>query len=396
MSNGFAPDPDDYFAPTKMSFGDHIEELRNHLWRAVYGFLIALFASFFFGHILLGWITEPVKSELEAFYNRRVDRILRERGPELQDKMAQPTPFREMLFYKPQIEAMVKGQPIPEKRPVPLSPAELDQDKNPPNLLDKWFRGVKASREKSEFRDSTVEQDRFPQEELPERTITLWVAQKNPLFVNADNSTFLREVLGMDAPTTLTAQEGLVVWFKVCFVSGLVLGSPWIFWQIWMFVAAGLYEHEKKLVHVYLPISLTLFLFGVIMCQVFVIPKALEALLWFNEWLGFKPDLRLNEWLSFAIYMPIVFGLSFQTPLVMMFVYRIGLADAEMFRNYRSYFWFGMMIFAAIITPSTDILSLMFLWVPMSLLFELGIWLIVMSPRPAVEEDSPADELIEV
>ena len=66
---------------------------------------------------------------------------------------------------------------------------------------------------------------------------------------------------------------------KVCIVTGLVLGSPWIFWQIWMFVAAGLYPHEKRYVNIYLPFSLFLFLGGVFICQFFVIPKALEALL---------------------------------------------------------------------------------------------------------------------
>src|SRR5436190_1160864 len=87
------------------------------------------------------------------------------------------------------------------------------------------------------------------------------------------------------ASTPLRAEEAFFVWFKVCLVTGLVVGSPWIFWQVWMFVAAGLYPEEKGLVHKYLPISLGLFLAGVVICELFVIPKALEALLWFNEWL---------------------------------------------------------------------------------------------------------------
>jgi sec-independent protein translocase protein TatC len=189
-----------------------------------------------------------------------------------------------------------------------------------------------------------------------------------------------------------------MVWFKVCIVSGIVIGSPWIFWQIWMFVAAGLYPHEKRLVHVYLPVSLGLFLAGVVLCELFVIPKAIAALLWFNEWMGLKPDLRLNEWLSFAIYMPLVFGASFQTPLVMLFLHKLGVMDADSFRKKRRYAWFFMAIFAAIITPSTDALSMLFLWVPMSLLFELGIWLIRFNPRePDLGLEAPeSDELVEV
>ena len=128
---------------------------------------------------------------------------------------------------------------------------------------------------------------------------------------------------------------------------GLVIGSPWIFYQIWAFIAAGLYPHEKKLVHVYLPVSLGLFLGGVFMCQFLVIPRAIAALLWFNEWIGLKPDLRLNEWLGFAILLPLVFGVSFQTPLVMMFLARVGIMTAESFRSHWKMAYFLLAVFAA-------------------------------------------------
>jgi sec-independent protein translocase protein TatC len=177
-----------------------------------------------------------------------------------------------------------------------------------------------------------------------------------------------------------------------------VLGSPWIFYQIWMFVAAGLYPHEKKYVNIFLPFSLFLFLAGVVLCEWFVMTKAVEALLWFNEWLGFSPDLRLNEWLGFAIFMPLVFGLSFQTPLVMLFVQRVGILNVESFRNKRRIAWFLLAVFAAVITPSTDPISMMLLWLPMSLLYELGIALCVYLPgRPLLDFDVPeSEELVEV
>src|SRR5439155_12176307 len=118
--------------------------------------------------------------------------------------------------------------------------------------------------------------------------------------------------------TTLSISEGFMVYFKVSLLCGLVLASPWVFYQIWAFIAAGLYPHEKRYVHVYLPFSLGLFLVGVLICEFLVMPKAVEALLWFNEWIGLEPDMRLNEWLGFAIWMPVIFGLSFQTPLAML------------------------------------------------------------------------------
>lgn len=398
MSNGEIPDPDDYFKDTRMSFADHIGELSVHLWRAVYGFLFALLASFFVGHIVMDWITAPVKAQLEAFYNRRLVKQLSDKGA-VAERVNQVTQFHEYLFSREQMEALVAGKAVPNRRPVPLTADEEYWEKNPPGWFDRLVRGVKPPDQNPFRADAPPDQPKFsfPLEEIDRHTVSLWVAVRHPKYVGGELSPALRDLFELDKPTTLNATEGFFVWFKVCLMCGLVLGSPWIFWQIWMFVAAGLYEHEKKLVHVYLPVSVFLFITGVVMCQIFVIPKALEALLWFNEWLGFRPDMRLNEWLSFAIYMPVVFGISFQTPLVMMFLHKLRIVTADTFRGHRRMAWFIMAIFAAIITPSTDALSMLFLWVPMSLLFELGIVLIAMSPQP-LEEEEPAesDELVEV
>src|SRR5207245_10128940 len=93
------------------------------------------------------------------------------------------------------------------------------------------------------------------------------------------------EVNQTNDPVSLSVVEAFMTYFKVALRCGLVLGSPWIFIQIWSFIAVGLYPHEKRLVNVYLPFSLLLFLIGVLACQFLVIPKAVGALLWFNEWL---------------------------------------------------------------------------------------------------------------
>jgi sec-independent protein translocase protein TatC len=190
----------------------------------------------------------------------------------------------------------------------------------------------------------------------------------------------------------------MMVYFKVAIFCGIVLGSPWIFWQLWSFVAAGLYSHEKKYVHVYLPASLGLFLIGVLVCEFLVLPKAVEALLWFNGWLDFEPDLRLSEWLGFAIMMPLIFGVSFQTPLVMLFLERLGIMSVDYFRGKRKIIFFLMAVFAAVITPTTDVFTCCLLWIPMCLLFELGIWLCKLTPRePHLDMEVPdSEEMVEV
>ena len=85
----------------------------------------------------------------------------------------------------------------------------------------------------------------------------------------------------------------------------------------------------------YLPISLGLFLAGVFLCFCFVLPITLEFLLEFNVWLGVAPTLRLGEWMSFATILPLVFGICFQTPLIMLFLERIGIFTVADFRAKR-------------------------------------------------------------
>jgi sec-independent protein translocase protein TatC len=96
--------------------------------------------------------------------------------------------------------------------------------------------------------------------------------------------------------------------------------------------------------------------------------------------------------------MPLVFGASFQTPLVMFFLERIGIMTIETYRAKRRMAWFLMAIFSAVITPSVDAVSMLFLWLPLGLLYELGIFMCWLSPRPPdLDIDVPdSEEMIEV
>src|SRR5207248_7685265 len=88
---------EDMFADTRMSFGDHLEDLRTHLWRAVKGFGVALFLSFFIGHLVLNFITAPVKAELKKFYDHRTRKLLAEKGPDADGQLIRrPSPFIEV------------------------------------------------------------------------------------------------------------------------------------------------------------------------------------------------------------------------------------------------------------------------------------------------------------
>ena len=105
-------------------------------------------------------------------------------------------------------------------------------------------------------------------------------------------------------PQSLAATDGFFIWLKAGVVTGLCISFPWIFYCIWNFVAAGLYPSEKKYVHYFAPISTILFLSGIALAYFFVFAPVLSFLFSFNEQLGIAPEMRINDWLSFVLFLP--------------------------------------------------------------------------------------------
>jgi sec-independent protein translocase protein TatC len=322
---------EDLFADTRMTFGEHLEDLRTHLWRAIAGFLVAMVISFIPGWTVLQFIAKPVEDAVRDFYDRRIERV--------DAKLREGTDAKvNTLNESKEQEVEVNVGELAKERGFPL-PAGISDDG--------WVK-IKMRLQPVSF------------------AVALAKAQQ--------------EVGHRPGLSTLGPMEAFMAYIKVCVVCGLVLGSPWIFWQIWAFVAAGLYPHEKRLVNVYLPISVALFLAGAILCQFLVIPKALEALLWFNYWLNLEPDLRFNEWLSFAILLPVLFGISFQLPMLMMFLERVGIMTVAVYKKKWRIAFFLIHAFAAVVTP-IDIFSMESLALTMCALYALGIGLCWFNPR---------------
>src|SRR5215472_21479 len=104
------PDPDDIFADTRMSFGDHIEDLRTHLWRAIKGFFLACVLGFFLGKPVLAFIARPVEQQLQGFYDRRVEDIQKnlKDDPDLQ-KINSQTSWEAVSYPAEQLRALIQG-----------------------------------------------------------------------------------------------------------------------------------------------------------------------------------------------------------------------------------------------------------------------------------------------
>ena len=227
---------------------------------------------------------------------------------------------------------------------------------------------------------SWASEPKFPEDERGEVTF-----QVRPLDMFDASSEISQKVMRPPTLVALSAVEGLMVYLKVALYCAIVLSSWRIFYQLWSFVAAGLYPSEKKLVNVYLPVSVALFLVGVGVCEFLVLPRAVHYLISFNEWLDLESELRLTDWLSFAILMPLVFGAAFQTPLVMLFLEQIGIMDLEKYRSYRRIAYFALALVAVVLTPSPDAFSYLSLTIPLWVLYELGILFCRFMPRRRAE-----------
>ena len=188
-------------------------------------------------------------------------------------------------------------------------------------------------------------------------------------------------------PQSLTVTEPFMIWMKAGLISGLVLALPVVMYFIWCFVAEGLYPHEKKYVHIFLPISILLFIAGVTLAFFFVFEPVLGFLFSFNRQMGIAPQMRINDWLSFVMFLPLGFGVAFQLPLVMLFMNRINLFAVEDYIDKWRIAVMCIFVLSMILTPA-DPISMLLLAIPLTLLYFLGVGMCQWMPKNSNPYDS--------
>jgi len=163
-----------------------------------------------------------------------------------------------------------------------------------------------------------------------------------------------------------------VVPLKITLMAAFLVALPVVLYQMWAFVAPGLYTHEKKLVLPLVVSSTLLFLIGVAFCYFFVFGQVFKFIQGFApKSITAAPDIE--AYLSFVLTMFVAFGASFEVPVVVVVLARMGIVSIEKLKEFRSYFIVVAFIIAAIITPP-DVVSQLALAIPMCVLYEVGIW----------------------
>jgi sec-independent protein translocase protein TatC len=178
---------------------------------------------------------------------------------------------------------------------------------------------------------------------------------------------------------------------KVTALVAFMIALPLVLYQAWAFVAPGLYEHEKKLALPLVVASTALFFAGVAFCYFFVFGKVFAFIHDFAP-KSITPAPDIEAYFSFVITMFLAFGITFEIPIVVMVLVRMGLVSIEKLREARPYVVVGAFVIAAVVTPP-DVLSQFMLAVPMCVLYEAGLFLarfINVRPKDAAAEKSDA------
>lgn len=159
---------------------------------------------------------------------------------------------------------------------------------------------------------------------------------------------------------------------KVTLLAAFIIALPWVLYQLWAFVAPGLYAHEKKLVLPLVVSSSLLFLVGVAFCYFFVFRTVFAFIHQLApESITVAPDI--DAYFGFVMTMFIAFGLTFEVPVVVVVLVRMGIVSVQKLREIRPYVIVGSFVVAAIVTPP-DVISQLLLAIPLCLLYEVGIW----------------------
>ena len=159
---------------------------------------------------------------------------------------------------------------------------------------------------------------------------------------------------------------------KVTVLAAFGLALPWVLYQVWAFVAPGLYKHEKRLVMPLVVASTLLFYSGAAFCYFFVFGQAFPAIQKMAPIsVAVSPDIE--AYLDFVITMFIAFGVAFEVPIAVVILARMGIVTVAQLKSFRAYFVVGAAAVAGVVTPP-DPVSMLALLAPMVLLYEVGIW----------------------
>ncbi len=344
-TNASEPATADPLDHTKMSFGEHLEELRLALFKSIAALTLGTLLGLLLGWSVVDYIQMPIRDSLETFYRGQAVEENRERL-ESQQEADEPVPDD----LDAAAEQLADSGMVPEEIYIDRRELARVQGNEPPE-------GELAT-----TRDDLIKLRIFkPLEKDPRLSLI-----------------------------SLSGQAPFFVYVKASIIVGILIASPFIFFYIWQFVAAGLYKHEQKYIYIFLPISLGLFFAGASLAFFVAMDYVLDFLFWFNGQMGINPTPEIGEWMSFVMMLPLGFGVSFQLPLVMLFLERINIFSVDVYLSKWRVAVLVISVLSMFLTPA-DPGSMMLMAIPLVILYFGGIALCRYMPRGESSAEASGD-----
>ena len=180
--------------------------------------------------------------------------------------------------------------------------------------------------------------------------------------------------------------EAFILKLKVSFFAALFLTSPLLFHQVWLFVAPGLYDSEKRMAIPFIIISTALFSLGCWLCYETILPVTFQFLESQYQSIGVRPTIRVSEHLTLTLRLMVGFGAAFEFPVLVFFLARSGLVTSRNLIAWYQYAIIGVFVIAAIVTPTPDVVTQTLFALPLLILYTISIVVAkVAEPKKAKE-----------
>ncbi|SMP37726.1 sec-independent protein translocase protein TatC [Neorhodopirellula lusitana] len=378
---------DDLFDNSTMTFGEHLEELRGALVKAIIWLMVGLAFGLLFANRVVQYIQAPLKQAIVE-YNADRDMALMglSEGDQYPDKtkleefhqfLMQNSLVAELVYALPPGDADPSDNTLESEGPdaaetlKPALPTDLESPGLDAAVLD-------ASVPDSATLDSATTPERIQAtQRVHTADLVAAIGQVPDPAKMVPTIQFRRSEKGV---SSLKVEETFMIWVKAGLIVGAVLASPMIFYHLWSFVAAGLHTHERRYVYIYLPFSVILFAAGVTLAFFLVLHYVLNFLLAFNNSMDVAVEPRLSYYVNFVLMLPLGFGVAFQLPLVMLFLQRIGLIETEHYVSSWRVAVLVIFVISMVVTPA-DVTSMVALAIPLLILYFLGIGMCAYMPR---------------
>jgi sec-independent protein translocase protein TatC len=369
---------DDLFEKSSMTFGEHLEELRIALVKSSIWLGLGMILGLMLATQVVTYMQGPLEKSLENFYKKK---SLREMAAssgtpvpaDLETWMKDNKVVSQYFWIDPQ-RLSFKNLPAPTAPPpaIPAPEGPAPEGPAPEGPAPEGPATAVAEAPETAPNDSPIVAQYMADadsEGLPDPSKMI----KIRMFVGVKAST---EALGL--------QEPFMIWLKAAFVVAAIVASPGIFYHLWQFISSGLYPHERRYVYFFLPTSLILFWSGACLAFFVIFQLVIDFLLDFNATMGIGASPRLTDYMSFALFLPLGFGVAFQLPLAMLVLERLGIFSYETYLSQWRIAVLAIAFISMILTPA-DMVSMIGMGVPLVALYFLGIAMCKYLPRAAMQ-----------